>query len=279
MKETLELRINYDFANLLFKDKEGKNLGTSVKIIDLSKDDPRYIQIPIIESHVKKKYDRSFFFGWEVKRKYSKKELNSAELFHIKIKTTFEPTGEECGTIFDETSVCEICGANRKQVGPLTLMRGTIPKKDIARTIAGEIVVSDKFVTAYKKRGLNGIKFEAVIFTKGNSDYYQLIAEKKLELSQNTIVGINPFDFSTSNAGELYNCPKGHTIGLNLISEPHVLRLSEINKTDFYASRQMIGVNRGLLKPESIYFCSQDFKKMVDEEKLKGFEFELTHIE
>ena len=90
MKETLELRINYDYASLLFKADEGKNLGTSVKVVELSKENPRYDQIPVIENHVRNKYDRVFFFGWEIKRKYGKKELEAAPLLHMKIKTTFD---------------------------------------------------------------------------------------------------------------------------------------------------------------------------------------------
>lgn len=103
--------------------------------------------------------------------------------------------------------------------------------------------------------------------------------EKAIELSQNSIAGINPFDFSTKSKDEIYKCPKGHTIGLNLISEPYVHDSSEIGSNDILASKQMVGVKRGLLKPEPLYFCYQDFKIMVNEEKLSGLEFELTHIE
>ena len=53
MKETLELRINYDYADLLFKADEGKNLRTSVKVVELSKEDPRYNQVPIVAGEVK----------------------------------------------------------------------------------------------------------------------------------------------------------------------------------------------------------------------------------
>ena len=141
MKETIEFRINYDYAHLLFKADEGKNLGTSVKVVELSKEDPRYSQIPIIDREVKKKYDKGFFYSWQIKRKYSKKELDTATLLHLKIKAVFEPTGEECGTLYDESAACEICGANRKQLSPLILIKGTIPKTDIARTIGGEVVV------------------------------------------------------------------------------------------------------------------------------------------
>lgn len=275
MKETLELRINYDYAHLLFRADEGKNMGTSVKVVELSKEDSRYRQVPIIAEEVRKKYNRKFFFGWQIGRKYSRRELDTAILLHLKIKTIFEPTGEECGTLYDETAACTVCGANGKQVSPLILEKGRIPKKDIAKTIGGEVVVSEKFVNAVRHRNLKGLQLGAVNVEK----YYQLTANMDIELSPNTIVGINPFDLSTSNEGEIYKCPKGDIIGLNLLSEPYVLDSQSIGKYDFYASRQKVGVKRGFLRPEPIYFCSPAFRKMVEEEKLSGFEFEITNIE
>lgn len=50
MKETLEIRINYDYYHLLFDANEGKDLGQlskSIKVIELSKNDQRYSQIPL----------------------------------------------------------------------------------------------------------------------------------------------------------------------------------------------------------------------------------------
>lgn len=279
MKETLELRINYDYASQLFKVDEGKNLGTSVKVVELSKDDPRYNQVPIIARQIQQKYNKAFFFGWEIKRKYSNKELETATLLHMKIKATFEPAGEECGTLYDEKVACKICGAKRKQRSPLTLKNGSVPKKDIARTIAGEVVVSEKFVAAFKQRGLKGALLELVVFDNGVSNYYQLVASTEIELSQSTVAGINPFDLSTSSEGEIYKCPKGHTIGLNLLSEAYVLNSPSITENDFFASKQQIGVKRGLLRPEPLYFCSPTFREMVEEEKLSGFDFEIAHIQ
>lgn len=275
MKETLELRINYDYAHLLFKNDEGKNLGTSVRIIEISKEDPRYRQVPIIAEEVKKKYDRGFFYGWKIKREYSKKELDTAALLHLNIKAMFEPTGEECGTIYDEATACETCGANRKQVSPLILKKGTIPKKDVAITIGGEVVVSEKFVNAVRQRNLKGLTLCPINVEK----YYQLAANIEIDLSPNTIVGINPFDLSTNSEGEIYKCTKGDTIGLNLLSEPYVLNSKSIGKYDFFASKQKVGVKRGLLRPKPIYFCSLAFMKMIKEEKLTGFEFEIANIE
>lgn len=278
MKETLLLRINYNYANLLFKPNEGKRLGTSVKIIELSKDDQRFSQIPLIDKKVQEKYDQKFFFGWEIKRKYTKNELEEAQLLHMKIKKTFEPAGEECGTLYDETESCEICGVNRKQISPLTLKKSSIPKQDIARTITGELVVTEKFVSIFQKKGLKGALFKPVVFNKAVSNYSQLIASTEIELSEKTISGINPFDLSPSNEGEIYKCPKGHTIGLNLLSEPYIVQSQIINNSDFFASKQKIGVKRGLLRPEPIYICSQTFRRVIVEEKLKGFEFEVARI-
>lgn len=294
MKETLELRINYDYAHLLFNADEGKNLGTSVRVVELSKDDPRYDQIPIIAEKVRKKHSRGFLLGWKIKRKYSKKELDSAALLHMKIKATFEPAGEECGTLYDEVAACEICGANRKQKSSLILKQGSSPKKDIARTIAGEVVVSEKFATACGKRGLQGLLLRPVVFKDKASSYCQLVASTEIDLSPKTIAGVDPFDLSESSEGgkftisgvynlemgkEVYKCPKGHTIGLNLLSEPYVLQNPSLPEFDFLASKQKIGVKRGLLRPEPIYFCSPAFREMIEEEKLSGFDFEIANIE
>jgi len=278
MKETLELRVDYDYAHLLFKADEGKDLGGLVpfiKAVVISKEDPRYSQIPIINEEVKKKYGWSFFYGWDIKRKYTKKELDAATLLHMGINELFEPTGEQCGTVYDETIACKICGANRKQIGSLILKKGTIPKKDIAQTIGGEVVVSEKFVNIARQRNLRGLQFSPV----NVKEYYQLDANIEIDLSPNTIVGVNPFDLSTSCEGEIYKCPNGDTIGLAILSEPYVLSNQSIGKYDFFSSKQKIGVNRGVLRPESLYFCSQAFRKMIKEEKLTGFWFEVANIE
>ncbi len=274
MKEILELRINIDFANLLFQEFEGKKKGTSVKVIEIKKDDPRYQLIPLISEEVKRKYNKTFFYGWKITRKYSKKEIENADLLQIKIKSIFEPTGEECGTVFDESESCDFCGAHRIQISPLILKSGTIPKKDIAKTIGGEVIVSERFLNAVKRRNFRGLKLSQTNLKK----CYQLNTDAQIELTINTVSGINVFDLSSSNEGEIYKCPKGHTIGLNLISEAYVLKNELIANNDFLKSKQKIGVKRGLLRPEPIYFCSQAFRLMVEEEKLSGFEFEVAQI-
>ena len=112
-------------------------------------------------------------------------------------------------------------------------------------------------------------------------------------MSLKTIKGDDPFETSIGSDGGVYNisghevifdkeiyiCPKGDLIGLNLLSEPYVLNNRLIGEYDFFASKQKIGVKRGLLRPESIYFCSLAFRKMIEEEKLTGFEFERANLE
>jgi hypothetical protein len=295
MKEIFEFRIDLKYAHLLFKPDEGRNLGDSVKVVQITRDDPRFAKIPEIREELRQKSNNGFFYGWRIKRQYTQKEIEDAILFHIKIKITFEPSAEECGTLYDESSACKICGSNRQQVGALRLQKRSIPKKDIARTIAGEVVVSEKFALAIKHRGLKGVSLEPVLFDKGKSTHYQLRANSpELELTQNTVAGVGPFDFSESSEGgeftvsggyqvkfekEIYKCPKGHTIGLNLLSEPYVLNTPSINNYDFFVTRQKIGVKRGLLRPEPLYLCSSAFRKMIEEEKLTGFVFEIAHIQ
>lgn len=292
MQEKVELRIYKKYAHLILQPNEGKDLGLYVGV-EISTNDPRFEKARLLTEEIRKKYNDFFFLYSEIKRKYSKKELDTATLLHLKIKAVFEPTGEECGTLYDESAACEICGANRKQVGKLKLKKGSIPKKDIARTIAGEVVVSERFATVFKQRGLKGASLEPIILDKGTSNYYQLMATSELELTMDTVAGVNIFDFSegseptefTVSGGhhvniekEVYKCPKGHTIGLNILSELYVLRSPSINDYDFFSSKQKIGVKRGLLQPEPLYLCSPAFRKMVEEEKLSGFEFEIAHI-
>lgn len=295
MKETHEFRIFKDYYHLLPQPNTAKFNGM-VYVLNIPKVDPLFQQIGRLDKELRGKYGEPFFGFWDVNRIYTKKELIDAKIFHFNIKTAFEPTGEECGTVYDETAACGICGANRKQIGALKLKKGSIPKKDIARTIAGEVVVSEKFAAAFKQRGLKGALLDPVIFDKGTSNYYQLIASSpELELTEKTIAGHNPFNLSTESSEateftvsgsykvkfekEVYKCPKGHTIGPRILSEPYILNSPSIAENDFFASKQKTGVKQGLLRPEPIYFCSQAFREMVEDEKLSGFEFEIANIE
>jgi hypothetical protein len=295
MQEILELRINLEFAHLLFGEDEGKNLGTSVKVVEIAKNDPRYSQIPIIQKKVNDENDEAFFFSWRIKRKYDKIDLLKAELFNVRIKSEFEPCGEECGTVYDETPACPVCGAGGLQIGPLFLHKGSISKSDIARTIAGEIVVSDRCVKVLQSANVRGGLFDPVVVERGASNYYQVkITSPELEVTSSTIAGIDPFDLSGFSEElnyfieggpsgkfekEVYKCPRGHTIGLNLLSEVHVVDNLALKMNDLFYTRQRVGVRRGYLRQSPILLCSRSFREIVMKEKLSGFEFEVAHID
>lgn len=280
MKEIFEFRINKDYVHLLFDKNSNKISGDFVSVVQLEKDDPQFSQIPIIRNQVKAKFDSGFYYGWKIKRKYTKKEMREARLFQIKIKSTFEPAGEECGTEYDETTACEICGANRKQLGTLKLQKSSFPKKDIARTIAGEVIVSNNFMKKFKANKLKGLEFKQVYSKDKPIEYFQPIPDSpELSIAENTITGIDPFDTSGRCEGEIYDCPLGHTKGLNLLSEIYVKDVAQIEDFDFFVTEQKIGVKRGLLRPEPLYLCSQQFRQVILNEKIKGFDFEIAHIE
>ncbi len=288
MKEIVEFRIQNKYADLLLDHDEGKR-NSSNTVIFISKEDFKYKKINELQKHIREKYGDYFFLYSNIKRHYNKRELEKALLFNVIVKSMFEPAGEECGTIYDESQACDICGANRKQDGSLILKSGSIPKKDISRTISDEIVVSEKFVSAFKQRDLKGADFETIFLTKNKNkraeNYYQLRVTHEIELSKETVAGINVFDFSeycdlkgVEVKKEIYKCPNEHTIGLNLLSEAYVLDSPLIKNYDLFFSKQKVGVRRGLLRPKSLLLCSRAFKNMVCEEKLTGFDFEIANI-
>ena len=113
MKEIYEFRIFKDKYPLLATDK-GICKGP-IYILQIAKTDPLFNKIGEIEQYLRKKNPIEFLFSfWSIHRSYTEKELSKATLFQFKIKTLFEPCGEECGTVYDEMAACPLCGANRK---------------------------------------------------------------------------------------------------------------------------------------------------------------------
>jgi hypothetical protein len=98
MREFCEFRVQEESASKLFKESEGQRLGDTVRKVELSTDDPRFRRVGELQREIDSKLGRSFFHGWDFRHQYSKRELSSAEAFLLKIKSTFEPAGEECGT-------------------------------------------------------------------------------------------------------------------------------------------------------------------------------------
>src|SRR6266516_5769460 len=200
MREVCEFRVVEEFAPKLFAEKEGKRLGDTVRKVELATDDPRFDRIGELQRETIAATGRSFFHGWNIRYFYSKAELAAARCFQLSVKAVFEPPGEKCGTVYDESEGCPLCRAGAEQVGPLFLNLNKIPKgKDFARTIADEIIVSRRAVDLFRQQGIDGVDFGPVRHNSasryGSEDWFQLLVQSaKAEIVPPTRVGIDPFD-------------------------------------------------------------------------------------
>ena len=163
MKEYVEFRIPEKYAERFLSPDQGQQLGDSVRKLTVATNDPLYERIRIIEEQQQKRGE-FFFLGWEIKHRYSAEELTAAQLFSLAITAVFEPTGEECGTIYDESTACKICEAGRKQKSSLTLDLRKAPKgKDLARTIADEWIISQRLAEIFVNEKITGFELHPVL--------------------------------------------------------------------------------------------------------------------
>lgn len=279
MRETIEFRIPESHAARFLEPELGVRLDETTRKVVLPSSDKRVQEIGRIDRSFTQK-GTSFFLGWTVHRHYTKAELQTAELLDLVIRAYFEPPGSMCGTEYDESVACSHCGGGARQTTPLILNTKRVPKnKDIAQTIAGEIVVSSRFVAAFKAHGLRGAEFQPVMHNgrKGPqpSEWFQpIITSKPLKLSAKTVAGSNPFDLD--ERGE-FRCPKGHMAGLNQLSELFVERASH-DGSDLCITDKYFGCRRGELRPEPRLLISPRLRDMLQEMNAKGFILEVAHF-
>ncbi|MDZ4683562.1 MAG: hypothetical protein SH850_00645 [Planctomycetaceae bacterium] len=343
MLEAIEFRIPERSARNHLEPAIGTLLGDSVRKLVVDTSDPLFLRIGAIESEFRAA-DRTFFTAWIMRRRYTKQELDSAHAFHFQITKTFEPAGEECGTIYNETTACPGCGAGAAQASDLRLDLRKAPKnKDIAVTIAGEIIVSQRLAERVVDAGLTGCEFRPVRHKARYEDdaidlarvpsgrllleqaeaagvphptwnfwvwlnrpendrlcqqarveavamktvrahrkgaplpvWHQLIVPSSVDIVPPTRVGLDPFD--EDEQGEC-RCPRGDTIGLNLLSELSISQRDFSNvQSDVLSTRQYIGVRRGLLRPERRLIISPRFRTMLEQHDMTGFRLEVAHL-
>ena len=220
------------------------------------------------------------------------------------IKHFFEPAGEECGTIYDDSTACEFCGVEAKCMTDLILPPKRLPNRDklaIAETIAGERIVSASFVELFNSNHFRGAEFRPVK-QQANPTlpivgwYKPVINSDPVSIVAPTQTGVDIFDDGSKpalNSAEIYKelklegswcdkhgqhkCPRGHTIGLNLISELSIRR-SDFTNQDMAYTAQQVGVRRGLLRPSPLVVISPRLWRLIKEHELKGAEFEIVHL-
>lgn len=293
MKKYVRFNINGNYLNLLDGRIQYSKNDISHATVILSDDD---INIDYIYQ-LNEKVDKNLYYDWDFFYKYTDKELDGADLFRIKILNTIDTCGEECGTKYDESISCPICGAGRKQVGLLKLSSNlSFAGYDIYKTIGGEIIVTKRFQELLLKNNIQGIIFQPIIINGEISPYFmQLIATVSIDISHKTRFGIDYFDkmnIPSSNEKtinicghnitipkEIYVCPNHDLLGLCLLSELFIDKESfRLHHYDFMKTMQYVGVKRGMLRPEPLYVCSKSFFEMIKRENIYGMEFDIAHI-
>jgi hypothetical protein len=162
MKEYFEFRIPESHASLHLEPHVGKRLGDTVRIVDVAVNDPLFTKIGELDKQFRDR-GRAFFVHSYVEHHYTRKDVETAELFHLEITSVFEPAGEECGTVYDESTACSVCGAGRKQVSDLILDLRKAPKsKGIARTIADEWIISQRLAELLVDAKMTGFELRPV---------------------------------------------------------------------------------------------------------------------
>ncbi|OFW61107.1 MAG: hypothetical protein A2133_00590 [Actinobacteria bacterium RBG_16_64_13] len=277
MLEIVELRVIEKNAWRVFGSDEGISLG-SIRKVQIPGSDPRMATIAQLQRELVEGGEQPLFSGWNIHRHYSAKELAEAELLTMWISAVFEPAGEETKTVYDETDACPLCGVGRRQVGDLSLDTRRIPKRaDLAQTIANEVVFSPRLVALLTKEATTGVEFRSVRHRgkEVSEDWLQpVITSPSLDVVEPTQYGTNLFDHDPEGR---FRCPLGHTLGLNLISELFLDRSTWAGE-DFCATRQLVGVKRGLLRPRASLLISQRLYQLLKREKARGFKVEVAHL-
>lgn len=168
MRERIELRVNVDHADLLFRPDEGELLGqrrhAHLKRIVVDLSDPRLARIPEIEKELNAHRPVLFVGGWRIIREYTEQEVGEARLFKLWCAAVFEPAGEECGTVYDESGVCPVCKAGRRQVSDLVVDVRRVPrgKEYVSTYVVGEHMVSQRIAEALAESGMTGFALRPV---------------------------------------------------------------------------------------------------------------------
>jgi hypothetical protein len=115
LQQEIEYRISEEYARTIFGPEEGKAISNAIRLIKLSIDDSRLKALARLYSQ----HQGKGFYSWKIVRRYSAAEIEHSKLHLLEIKTGVLPTGEECGTEYDDSDMCPLCGAGRVQKSPL----------------------------------------------------------------------------------------------------------------------------------------------------------------
>jgi hypothetical protein len=210
-------------------------------------------------------------------RKYSMTELQNSELLRLTIRSHFEPSGEECGTIYE--TLCSHCNWGRQASDLILDLRRVPQHKDLSETIAWvEWLVSSKFVRMFRENKLTGAEFRPIFDlrnpTKQAKEWSQLWVTGKVgALAENTKLGRDPFSPSQVS----WRCPLGHAVATQFLSEIYLHRNSW-DGSDIAITSALFGQGRNLLRPTPLIFISQPMYRALQEAEVKGYSCEVAHL-
>lgn len=291
MRSKVEFRLAETDARTLLGPSVGRVLPSGLtRAVLVDEDDPAYQRIGAAHQQRRRRGDGGLFTSWIIRRTYNQTELKAAEIVKVEASAVFEPAGEECGTTYDESPSCVQCGAGRIQTSALALdMRRYQPERDIetqtlprgvdvARTIADEVIISDRLAGLLRRVHALGVSVAPVVDCRTGSQtrgWSQLrVTSPPVTTVAPTRYGIDPFDDDPT--GE-YRCPFGHVAGLNLLSEVTVSRRSW-NGDDIVMTAQLTGRRAGLLVPSPTLLASGRLYRLLAEAKVRGFRYEVAHL-
>jgi hypothetical protein len=142
------------------------------------------------------------------------------------------------------------------------------------------MIVSARLVDVFRRAEITGVDFLPVLFDGTSShtgrEWFQMQPNGSIaDVASQTQIGIDPFDLDLARE---YRCPLGDLLGLNLLSEVSACcEGTASEQTDLTVTRQYIGVRRGLLRPGRVLLANPVVWRLVTNEKLKGFQFEVAH--
>jgi len=274
MQEILEVRLSTDEAARFIPSGVGEDLGGVLRLM-LRLDDPLIDELRAQEQQARRQTGLPMITSWVLHRRYTAKELLAAELLSLSVYPRFYPTGEDCGTVYDETKGCMHCGVGASQVGPLRLDLKRIPRRDITQTLGGEIVVSSRLAAQMDAAGIRGHELGPILGCNGkqSEDWFQLLLPTgTVELSARTQMGRSFFAPEPDPA----RCP-GHVLGSHVLSLIHVERESE-GEADWHCSRLALGERFGTGRPEPLLFISPRLYRLFIEKKVKRFIVEVARL-
>jgi hypothetical protein len=132
MREIVEFRISEPEASMI-PGHPGRSLGL-VRNVRLPMEDERVRLIGELNREFNRQ-GRSFFLGSSISRHYTLEEIQAAELFSLRPLSIFEPCGEMCGTEYDESEACPLCGPSASSSTPASCWRPCAPRRRSPRDV------------------------------------------------------------------------------------------------------------------------------------------------